>query len=225
MFYTVYKTTNLVNGKIYIGIHRTKKPNDNYLGSGKNLLKSVKKYGKQNFKKEVLKVFDNPDDMFEMESTLVNEDFVRRSDTYNKNLGGHLNPDAWELVNELKLNMYPGHNEQWESVQPNGLKTHLERWDTDEKYRLDCIRSISKGLKKHYKNHPSHCIGRRHTEKTKKKIGTANAKYQKGSGNSQFGTCWIFKEGIGNKKVKKDEIQSWLDDGWIKGRKQNYTHP
>lgn len=36
-YYTIYKTTNLINGKIYIGKHQTKDPYDSYLGSGKRL--------------------------------------------------------------------------------------------------------------------------------------------------------------------------------------------
>jgi dissimilatory sulfite reductase (desulfoviridin) alpha/beta subunit len=63
MFYTIYKTTNLVNGKIYIGKHQTKDPHDNYLGSGKQLGYAIKKYGIENFKKEILFVFDNEAEM------------------------------------------------------------------------------------------------------------------------------------------------------------------
>lgn len=48
----VYKTTNLVNGKIYIG--QDSKNNPNYLGSGYIFLKAFNKYGKENFKKEIL---------------------------------------------------------------------------------------------------------------------------------------------------------------------------
>ena len=51
MFYTVYKTTNLVNNKIYIGVHKTSKPNDTYIGSGKILADAILKYGKENFVK------------------------------------------------------------------------------------------------------------------------------------------------------------------------------
>lgn len=54
MFYLVYKTTNLVNGKFYIGSHQTTRINDGYLGSGKILKKALKKYGRQNFKREVI---------------------------------------------------------------------------------------------------------------------------------------------------------------------------
>ena len=45
MFYLIYKTTNLINGKIYIGSHRTTDINDSYMGSGKYLLYALKKYG------------------------------------------------------------------------------------------------------------------------------------------------------------------------------------
>ena len=45
----IYKTTNLINGKIYIGQHTTDNINDRYLGSGVYFLRAVKKYGKKNF--------------------------------------------------------------------------------------------------------------------------------------------------------------------------------
>jgi len=49
MFYTVYKTINLVNGKIYVGLHVTDKLDDDYLGSGKLIQAAIKKYGRENF--------------------------------------------------------------------------------------------------------------------------------------------------------------------------------
>ncbi len=87
--YTVYKTTNLINNKIYVGAHKCKDPNDRYIGSGAILKRSIKKYGRSNFIKEVLFQFDNPDDMYLKESEIVDKDFVARSDTYNVTKGGH----------------------------------------------------------------------------------------------------------------------------------------
>jgi group I intron endonuclease len=50
----IYKTTNIITGKIYVGKdcgrHR------NYLGSGTYLLRAIKKYGRNNFKREVLEI-------------------------------------------------------------------------------------------------------------------------------------------------------------------------
>lgn len=53
MCYIVYKTTNLVNGKIYVGQHHTS-ADDGYFGSGKLLKRSIKKEGIDNFKRDIL---------------------------------------------------------------------------------------------------------------------------------------------------------------------------
>ena len=50
----IYKVTNNITGKIYIGQHQTYRKYDYYLGSGKYILKAIKKYGKENFTKEIL---------------------------------------------------------------------------------------------------------------------------------------------------------------------------
>ncbi|WP_374381901.1 GIY-YIG nuclease family protein [Dongia sp.] len=87
-FYTVYKTTNLLTGHIYIGIHVTQYPFDEYLGSGKRLKEAIEQYGRQHFSKEVLFIYDNPDDMHDKEEELVDEKFLRRKLIYNLSLGG-----------------------------------------------------------------------------------------------------------------------------------------
>ena len=63
MYYTVFVTTNMFDGKKYIGQHKTDIMNDTWLGSGKLLKNAIKRHGRKNFKKKVLFVFDNEDDM------------------------------------------------------------------------------------------------------------------------------------------------------------------
>lgn len=52
--YCIYRITNLINGKTYIGQHKYEELNDDYMGSGKHLISAQKKYGIENFKKDIL---------------------------------------------------------------------------------------------------------------------------------------------------------------------------
>jgi hypothetical protein len=53
MFYTIFRTTNKKNGKIYIGKHQTDNINDTYIGSGTALIAAIKKWGRDSFVKEI----------------------------------------------------------------------------------------------------------------------------------------------------------------------------
>lgn len=118
MKYIVYLTTNKVNNKIYIGIHGTRNPYvfDGYLGCGVNVKlpktymkgetafkQAVKKYGINNFYRNVLHIFDSVEEAKSMESLLVNEDFIKRTDTYNMILGGGMPPDLSKKVFQFDL--------------------------------------------------------------------------------------------------------------------------
>ena len=78
----IYKTTNLVNGKIYIGQDRNNNPN--YYGSGKLLKLAIRKYGKENFKKEILEECKSEEHLNEREIYWIDKcDSVNRGIGYN----------------------------------------------------------------------------------------------------------------------------------------------
>lgn len=88
MHYLIYKITNLINDKIYIGAHVTDNINDGYMGSGTYIKKAINMYGVDKFKKEILYVYDNKNDMFNKEREIVNETFIKQKNTYNAKVGG-----------------------------------------------------------------------------------------------------------------------------------------
>jgi hypothetical protein len=88
MYHFLYKTTNTITGKIYIGAHSTANLNDDYFGSGKQIKDAIKKYGKQVFIREILDHFDTRDEAFAQESKIVTEDFIKESNNYNMCPGG-----------------------------------------------------------------------------------------------------------------------------------------
>ena len=83
-----YKITNNINNHFYYGIHTTYNLNDNYMGSGIRLNKAYKKYGKENFTKEIIKFFDNENDMISWEQNIVTEELVKNQNCYNSQIGG-----------------------------------------------------------------------------------------------------------------------------------------
>lgn len=92
MRYTVYKTTNTLNGKYYIGKHQTDNPMDDYIGSGRAIQNAVKTYGRDAFVKEVLFDFDTEEDMNLKEKELITEDIVNDPMSYNMGIGGEGGP-------------------------------------------------------------------------------------------------------------------------------------
>lgn len=90
MFHLVYKITNKVNHKFYVGYHKTSHINDSYMGSGKLILRAIKKHGIDNFSKEILLVSDSKEAAEELEAFIVDDEFILRDDTYNLVTGGNI---------------------------------------------------------------------------------------------------------------------------------------
>ena len=85
----LYKTINRVNNKFYIGVHHSNDiENDKYLGSGPLIQNAIKKYGRQNFIREILGEFDDRDEAFSAERTAVSTEVINDRQSYNLKLGG-----------------------------------------------------------------------------------------------------------------------------------------
>jgi type I site-specific restriction-modification system R (restriction) subunit len=103
MSYIIYKTTNIINGKYYIGVTNGKNPN--YLGSGRSLRDAIKQYGRKNFVRETLEVFESEYEAYKREAQIVNENFVADRNTYNIGKGGKGGPGqpkSEEHINAIK---------------------------------------------------------------------------------------------------------------------------
>lgn len=222
MYYTVYKITNLVNGKIYIGVHRTKDLDDGYMGSGKIIIRAIKKYGVEHFHKEYLEIFDNVDDMFNMESNLVDNDFILREDTYNLKLGGEGSFDFINNNTELRVAknrlaaqrtheaLERKYGDGWKSFIRERMESAVSVNDRSEWSRVNGLKMA--GFFK----------GQKHTQETKDIIGKkAQERLKDKTKNSQFGTKWI-TDGICNRKINSSDD---VPDGWHYGRVIDVKNP
>ena len=83
-----YKITNILNGCYYYGVHSTDNINDGYMGSGTRMTRALSKYGRNNFKKEILKFFDTIEECYEYEKSVVTKEMTKDPMCYNIVEGG-----------------------------------------------------------------------------------------------------------------------------------------
>lgn len=203
MFHFVYKTTNLINQKYYIGVHSTDDINDGYLGSGVLIKKAIKKYGRQNFKRDILKFTDTKHDAYMFEKSVVTEDLVKSNQCYNQALGGYggnlgelngmygkthtdevkeklskLRKIDKNLDNSNKI-FSVSHKQKLSKATRNRLADPTKNPMYGKKHSQESIekmRNAQKGEKSwmHGKRGPNcHNYGRKHTEETKKQMSEA----------------------------------------------------
>ena len=213
-YHFIYKTTNLINGKYYIGMHSTNNLKDGYLGSGKKLRRSINKYGVENFKCEILEFQTDRDLLAKREKEIVNEELLKDPMCMNLKEGGTggftaENAMLGRIAANLKLMEKYGEN----FLSEMNKQYHMKLTEEEKRHRN---LKIKQGLKEVNFNHATF-KGKLHSEETKKKM----SKSSKGAGikenNSQFGTCWI-TNGIEIKKIKKENLEFFLNLGWKRGR-------
>jgi len=203
IYHFIYKTICIITNKFYIGMHSTNNLNDGYLGSGKRLWYSLNKYGKENHKIERLEFFETRKKLKDREIEIVNEDLLHDSLCMNLKVGGD-----GGFINEehQKKCTIAGLKSQWNN--PKYIKWHKDR-QSKRFFELNKSKSENWGFK-----------NKKHTEKSKMNMSNSHKGhiYQKGEKNSQYGTCWIIKNNE-IKKIKKEELNLWLNQGWNRGRK------
>lgn len=213
MYYIIYETTNNLNNKKYRGVHQTNNLDDGYLGSGRALIESIEQNGCENFSRKILKFCDSSKEMYNWEKEYVNKQWVNSNDTYNLKTGGHGGWDHENLNSETQRRKWKKSmsspkrktKEYKEKMKIINRRIALNNWKTG-KFNVE---QSSKAF-----------LGKHHTEETKRKMSELKKGKYTGKDNSQYGTYWIMNEKLQkSKKIKKEELQIWLDKGWIRGRK------
>lgn len=203
----IYKTTNLITGKYYIGMHITTRMSDGYIGSGLILRRSVAKYGRENHVREILEFCDSQEDLVRRESELITESVVADNLCMNIRLGG-IGGGKWTAEQQRENNR--------RSIERQRQLHADSEWSTRKSVR------ISESLKASYlagdkvstaKPHPD---GWTHSNETLEKMRSIFKENGHGLGerNSQHGTIWI-TDGSSSKKVKASDV---IPDGWVRGR-------
>jgi hypothetical protein len=204
MPYTVYRTTNLVNGNFYLGCHKTLNPSDEYLGSGWQILKAIQKHGRQNFKKEVLFVSLEATAAFKKEKELIAE---AQSDPacYNMHEGGY---GGWDYVNRNRFAQTPEAREKGaakrrgrpiaESVKQAVAGANRKRvWTREARRKLGDAARI-------------HRIGKPRPQSVKFAVAEAN--------RNRAPVRWIHRHGVAL-KIEVSQLEAFFAEGWQLGRK------
>ena len=206
-YHFIYRTTCLITDKFYVGMHSTDNLDDGYLGSGKILGYSRKKYGDENHKTEIIEYFNSRDELKRREAEVVNEDL---------------------LANPLSMNLKFGGDGGWEHLNYRNISPEFAGW---RKWRRSLVtkEDCSKGGKisgpmnmklAHVAGKIKYdtFTGKKHSEKTKSKMSESHHGKHEGNKNSQFGVKRIGINMDGKiKKVLPEQLQEYLDAGWKKG--------
>ena len=201
--YYLYQITNLINGKIYVGVHKTHNLQDGYMGSGILVTKAIAKYGLENFEKRILQTFETEHDMYQREAEVVTSSFVEREDTYNLTEGGHC-----VGLSTLRENGRKSGRLTYE--RGTGLYSPIGKLHCREATK---IYQKSEAAAQH---RAAMCEAAKSPEAAAKRKATMAARgHSRGCKNNSFGKHWIHK-GTENRLVPRGEP---LPEGWQKGRK------
>lgn len=138
----IYKTTNLINGKIYIG--QTTNFNSTYLGSGNLIQKAIKKYNKHNFKRETLEV-------------CYNQEQLNSNEEYYIELYSSTNPNVGYNLSKVALGLHKGFHHSEETKEK--MRKFAKEKPLSNKHILNLIISKNKveSIQKAKESHIGKC--------------------------------------------------------------------
>lgn len=208
-YFIIYKTTNLKNGKFYVGMHVTTKLDDGYLGSGKVLKNSVYYHGKENFKREIIEFCEDKESLSKREREIVNETLLSDQKCMNLihgGVGGNGFKDE-----EHKKKFFEAAKI---SSKERGNENLINLLKTSETFRTKFSNTMKNAMLEFHKNHDNSFKNKKHSEETKEKMKLSAKNKHSGKNNSQYGTMWITNGKI-NKKINNEKP---LPKGFKKGR-------
>ena len=179
-YHIIYKTTCLITGKWYIGMHSTNDLNDGYLGSGQRLWKSINKYGKQNHKCEILEFLPSRKDLILRESQIVTPELKKDPLCMNIANGGvGLHPgfkfgqDLTEKRREASLKMHSQRTEE----KKNAISLSISIANKIALNKPETKPAQSEAAKKRWEDpkyrESMRLVDRTHSEEAKKKMSIA----------------------------------------------------
>jgi len=117
--YILYKTTNLITHRIYIGVHKQEESEfDGYLGTNNHLWNAEEYYGIHNFVRKTLLITNNREYAYEKEREIVCQSFIDQVDrVYNIKLGGE---GGFDYINDHNLNIYIMTESRAKACKENG---------------------------------------------------------------------------------------------------------
>ena len=228
MHYYLYKVTNLVNNRFYVGVHKTKDMNDGYMGSGKIIQRAIEKYGIENFQKEILEVFNNSKEMYDREKEIVTEEFLKTENAYNLKLGGN---GGWDYITKNGLDRTP----ETLKKRSEGIKKSYIGRDCSgkngsffgKKHSEQTKQHISTKRKEYFENggEPSKgMLNKKHSLDTKNHLSEvmkikSSLIGKKGLEHPSGGTKW-YNNGIKHMRVKQHPGEGWVEGKIFKPRKK-----
>ncbi len=216
-YHFIYKTTNILNDKFYIGMHSTNNLDDGYIGSGKKLWYSINKYGKENHRCEILEFCFDRKALSGKEAEIVDDGLLQDPMCMNLTLGGG---HGWDYINntidpeEMRRRGNIGNKKI--KILKESDPDFLKKWIEQKSNNGKIVKEKQIGIFS-----PSiigtSFLGKIHSEESKEKMRKGAKGKHVGDKNSQYGTCWIYNEKI--KECKKIKTVEEIPNGWLKGRK------